>query len=1216
VRAHLDIGVAGYRIDAAIGQGGMGTVYRATQLRLGREVALKVMAPELADDAVFRERFLRESQIAASLDHPHIVPIFDAGEVDGFLYIAMRYVAGTDLRALVARGHGTSPAVALAVLEQLAGALDAAHARGLVHRDVKPSNVLIAVSRPDDPLETYLTDFGISKRLSDSATVERPLGSVHYMSPEQIRGERIDARSDVYSLGCLLYECVTGEAPFIRDSDVAVMYAHLQAACPSASQHARNVPPALDEVIARALAKEAVDRPASAGELAAAAARALDDSSSPDPEARRARAVRLPPLASDVVHPEERRIVGRLAEEEDLLEALEQARRGHGGVLLLVGEPGTGKTTLARWLSTQAERRGVSAVWGVGGAFGETPPPYWHWIQVLRSLARRPDGAALFDRLGAARAWLDEIAPDLAVRQPAGKGAPTRGEEGRFQTYDAISQLLHHAAGKAGLVVVLDDLHLADEASLQALGFISTVLQETRLLVVGTYREEAAAYLDPQAISDRSSPFSELVRSRTTLTLASLNAEQVQELVATRTGGAAALDLGERLHEVTAGNPLFVSELLNLLEAQGRLGESDLDSRDLPMPTGIADAIAQRLAPLSARGREALSVAAVIGTTFRAATLALAASLPPAEILELLDEAARLRLVQPVQEPPDGYAFSHGLVRASLYDALPRAKRCALHTAVGEALEQQHDLDAGEGLAEIAYHFLEAAPAGDGERAVRFAGRAAERAVRTFAYDQAVTMYKRALEIARPNAAPERIALLQALGEAQMRAGDVEAARDSLQRAADAARAHGDPEALARAALACNIWGLSSGVDEQLVGLAEEAVEGLEEGDSPGLLACSKGLLASALYWSDQVSRRERLATNALELARADQVRAPGRDSDRVLAYVIGRCLLTRWGPDSASADFALSDELVRLSQQLQDSELEILVRNWRITVLLEMGKFTAVDHEIARVEQMANELRQPRAMVFLHLHHATRELMAGRFAAAERLNAESMQTGRRVRGTVGELAAGAQLVSIRLLQGRLSEMEAGVRIVANLHPGMVGFQCLLALILVASGRPAEARAELERLMSSGVAGLPRDNSHVLMLALLADAAARLEDGGRARELLAWLEPYSGRWVVSPGSAALWPVDRSLGQLAIAAGLADVAQRYLQRARDQACRAGAAPAIALIALEEARVAAASSLADGGQQRVRTLAREARELGQQLDMGLVVDAATLLEANAG
>ena len=223
--ANIGTELAGYRLEALIGRGGMGVVYRAHDLALDRDVALKLLAPHLADDVSFRERFLTESRVAASLEHPNVVPIHDAGEIDGQLYIAMRLVEGSDLKEVLRDGP-LEPARAVRVLEQIAGALDAAHARGLVHRDVKPSNVLL-----DEGGHVYLADFGLSRYLGDAALPLGPaksLGTADYVAPEQIRGEEVDGRADVYALGCMLYECLTGQPPFWRGTDAATLYAQLE----------------------------------------------------------------------------------------------------------------------------------------------------------------------------------------------------------------------------------------------------------------------------------------------------------------------------------------------------------------------------------------------------------------------------------------------------------------------------------------------------------------------------------------------------------------------------------------------------------------------------------------------------------------------------------------------------------------------------------------------------------------------------------------------------------------------------------------------------------------------------------------------------------------------------------------------------------------------------------------------------------------------------
>jgi YVTN family beta-propeller protein len=248
----------GYRIEEQIGHGGMGIVYRAYDLRLKRTVALKLITPELALDERFRERFARETELAISLEHPNVVPIHDAGDVAGRLYLAMRLVAGTDLRRLLRAEGALEPSRALAICRQVANALDAAHAKGLVHRDVKPSNILL-----DEAEHVYLADFGLTRRLEEKgaqAGEGHSVGTPAYLAPEQIEGGPVDGRADVYSLGCVLYECLTGEAPFVHGSRLAVAWAHLEEEPPSASARDSGLPDAIDAVLRGAMAKSPDER--------------------------------------------------------------------------------------------------------------------------------------------------------------------------------------------------------------------------------------------------------------------------------------------------------------------------------------------------------------------------------------------------------------------------------------------------------------------------------------------------------------------------------------------------------------------------------------------------------------------------------------------------------------------------------------------------------------------------------------------------------------------------------------------------------------------------------------------------------------------------------------------------------------------------------------------------------------------------------------------
>ena len=282
---------AGHRIESILGRGGMGVVYLAEDLRLGRKVALKLLPPELAADSEFRKRFDRESRTAASLEHPHIVPVYGAGEIGGLLYIAMRYIRGSDLSALVHQEGSLDSERALRLLAQIADALDEAHERDLLHRDVKPQNILVEVTGTSSAESAYLTDFGLTKpRGSKTLTgVGQIAGTLDFMAPEALRGEDLDRRADVYSLGCVLYQCLTGALPFDRPSDAATITAHLQEPPPKVSDTGMSME--MDAVVALAMAKHRDDRYPSCGELIAAA----KEAAGPGAAKRPGTAVAAPP---------------------------------------------------------------------------------------------------------------------------------------------------------------------------------------------------------------------------------------------------------------------------------------------------------------------------------------------------------------------------------------------------------------------------------------------------------------------------------------------------------------------------------------------------------------------------------------------------------------------------------------------------------------------------------------------------------------------------------------------------------------------------------------------------------------------------------------------------------------------------------------------------------------------------------------------------------
>ncbi|MEU9128839.1 serine/threonine-protein kinase [Kitasatospora sp. NPDC048540] len=276
--------IAGYQVEREIGRGGSAVVYQARDLRLNRTVALKLLAPQLAQNDDFRRRFIHESRVAAAIDHPHIVPIFAAGEADGLLYIAMRYVDGLDLGALVDRDGPLPVMAAVRIATQMASALDAAHEHGLVHGDVKPGNILVARSNSiEDPYYAYLTDFGTAESPGGPIAAGAFVGTVEYVAPEQITGDPTGERADLYSLACVVHEILAGESPFRRDDSLAELWAHLYDPPPDLSLQCPGLAPAVDGVMAKALAKPPEHRYGSCGEFAAEllAAACISETDSP-----------------------------------------------------------------------------------------------------------------------------------------------------------------------------------------------------------------------------------------------------------------------------------------------------------------------------------------------------------------------------------------------------------------------------------------------------------------------------------------------------------------------------------------------------------------------------------------------------------------------------------------------------------------------------------------------------------------------------------------------------------------------------------------------------------------------------------------------------------------------------------------------------------------------------------------------------------------------
>jgi len=480
-----------YQVKQFLGEGGKKMVYLAQDTTLDREVAFALIKTEGLDNTS-RTRIQREAQAMGRLgSHPHIVTVFDLGQESDQPYMVTELMAGGDVEGLIAAApdHRLALDRAIGVAKMTCRGLEFAHGRGIVHRDLKPGNVWLT----SDGV-AKIGDFGLAVALDRSrlTTEGMMVGTVSYMPPEQAMGGDVTPRSDLYSLGAMLYEMVTGRPPFLGDDSVAIIGQHINTPPVAPTWHNRQCPRPLEALILRMLAKDPAERPGSATDVLSALD-AIDLTASVEqPAAAVDEAHALDSLAGGV-------FVGRQREMGDLKAALEDALSGRGRMVTLVGEPGIGKTRTAQELATYAGLRGAQVLWG--RCYEEQGvPPYWPWVQAIRSYVRERDPEQLRSEMGAGAADIAEVVSDVRERLPDLQPAPElEPDQARFRLFDSIAAFLKTASQRQPLVLVLDDLHWADQPSLLLLQFVARELGGARLLLIGTYRDVELSRQHPLA---------------------------------------------------------------------------------------------------------------------------------------------------------------------------------------------------------------------------------------------------------------------------------------------------------------------------------------------------------------------------------------------------------------------------------------------------------------------------------------------------------------------------------------------------------------------------------------------------------------------------------------------------------------------------------------------------------------------------------------------
>jgi serine/threonine protein kinase/tetratricopeptide (TPR) repeat protein len=776
-----------YEILDRIGAGGMGVVYRARDPRLNRQVAIKLLSPEMAADPQARERLRREARAAAALDHPYICKVFEIGEAGDALYLVMEYVGGETLHNRLLNGR-MSLSETLHVAGEIAEALQEAHAGRLLHRDLKPANIMLTLQG-----HVKVMDFGLAKRIPDQpsshnstvsseatrAQLTAPgtlLGTPDYMSPEQVKGLSLDPRSDLFSFGVILAEMISGRHPFRKPSMMETLSAVLRDSPDfGAGLHQGTTVQGLIVMTRRMLAKEVAERYPSIADMRADMARLAASSETA------AATIAVDKHQSDRIPP-----IGRDTELKQLTRQLEDALAGRGSLILIGGEPGIGKSYLTSALLEAARLRGAFALTGHCYEM-EGSPPYVPFIEMLEHTFRSMPRDAFRYALGDDAPEVARLMPELRQMFP---GIPAAmelpPEQQRRFLFNAYRQFVERSARLTPVAALFEDLQWADEPTLLLLQHLAQAVAGIPLLIVGTYRD-----VDLEVGRPCAAMLENLLRQKlgTRILLRRLPVSGVEEMLASLSARQPPPSLTRVIFEETEGNPFFVEEMFRHLAEEGKLFDETgafrpgLRGDELQVPEGVRLVLGRRLARLSEDARRILTTAAVIGRVFPLELLenleaAKAADARPEAgkelanasrgapdtaavlrgfpenpkaadaALEAIEEAERARLVE--MDTPGRqirYRFVHELLRQTLSEKLSLPRRQRLHARVAGAMERVYSTTIDAHVSALAHHLYQAGSFADQEKTIHFLSEAARRASAAAAHEEALDHLDKAISL-------------------------------------------------------------------------------------------------------------------------------------------------------------------------------------------------------------------------------------------------------------------------------------------------------------------------------------------------------------------------------------------------------------------------------------------------------------------------------------
>ena len=767
-----------YVVSKFLGEGGKKKVYLARDTVLDRDIAFALIKMEGLDD-IGRTRITREAQAMGRLGtHPNVVAVLDIGEHEGQPWMVNELLGGGDVEELIEDAEGPlnlSRALQISI-DTLRG-LQFAHEKGIIHRDIKPANVWMT-----DDGTAKVGDYGLAIATDRSRLTQEKMmvGTVSYMPPEQATGGEITPKADLYSLGAMLYEMVTGRPPFVGDDDIAIIGQHINTPPVSPGWHNQSLPQTLDSLIMRLLSKNPAERPDSADDVVATL-EAIDTGSEQVAGGHDGTdSASLESMAGGV-------FVGRHKEVDQLKAKFENSLSGRGGMVALVGEPGIGKTRTSLELETYAGLRNAQVLWGRCYE-GSGAPPYWPWVQAIRSYLTNHEPDELRQQMGSTASVISEIVTDVKDRLPDVQ-KPTElddPESARFRLFDSIATFLKNAGQVKPIVLILDDLHWADKPSLMLLEFVARELASSRVMIVGTYRDMELNRRHPLAVT-----LGDLTRERLfeRVLLRGLTRADVARFVEIAAGVPPANGLVDAIHTQTEGNPLFVTETVRLLIQEGEFA-ADQSSRsdsswNIRIPEGVREVIGRRLDKLSERCNDILTTASIIGRVFTLDQIrAVSEETSEGQLLDVIDEALAARAIEEMPGTIGEYQFTHALIQETLSGELSTTRRVRLHAAIAVALESLWGDNADENATQLAEHFAEAETVLGSEKLVHYLDIAGKQGLDAYGYEEAQRAFERALRaVESAPVTPQIASLWHGLGRAQgftLGRQEMQAAVDSL----------------------------------------------------------------------------------------------------------------------------------------------------------------------------------------------------------------------------------------------------------------------------------------------------------------------------------------------------------------------------------------------------------------------------------------------------